>query len=186
MSTAQLVKIGIIGNAQVGKSSLMKRFVEDEFKDEYIHTIGVEFATRTVEFRYDATKLQIWDIAGDERFRTIISSYYRGSSGYIIMYDVTDIKSFNHVSMWFESVAQYARSDVNPCIILVGNKSDVDESSRVVSAEEGRELANQLGIPFFETSSKNASNVDDVFLWMVTGVKSNSSSHQNVPSQMCK
>eukprot|EP00658_Telonema_sp_P-2_P013245 TRINITY_DN15012_c0_g1_i2.p1 TRINITY_DN15012_c0_g1~~TRINITY_DN15012_c0_g1_i2.p1 ORF type:complete len:177 (+),score=15.79 TRINITY_DN15012_c0_g1_i2:169-699(+) len=172
MSNALLAKVIIIGDAKVGKSSLMKRFIDDEFSDEYLHTIGVDYAARIVEFGHDATKLQIWDTAGQERFRIIINSYYRDSKGYIVMYDVSDIESFNHLKMWIASIAKLANKKADPYIMLVGNKSDVDISDRVVSAEDGRKLANQFNIPFFETSAKTGSNVDDVFLRMISGIKS--------------
>ena len=107
-------------------------------------------------------KLQIWDTAGQERFRTITSAYYRGADGIIMVYDVTNQESFNHVADWLTEVNRYASEGT--CKLLVGNKSD--RSDRIVSAEEAREYAEGLQIPFLETSAKNADNVENAFLTM--------------------
>lgn len=107
-------------------------------------------------------KLQIWDTAGQERFRTITSAYYRGADGIIMVYDVTNQESFNHVADWLTEVNRYASEGT--CKLLVGNKSD--RPDRAVSAEEAREYAEKLNIPFLETSAKNADNVEKAFLTM--------------------
>ena len=107
-------------------------------------------------------KLQIWDTAGQERFRTLTSAYYRGADGIIMVYDVTNQESFNHVADWLTEVNRYASEGT--CKLLVGNKSD--RSDRAVSAEEAREYAEKLNIPFLETSAKNADNVEKAFLTM--------------------
>ena len=107
-------------------------------------------------------KLQIWDTAGQERFRTITSAYYRGADGIIMVYDVTNQESFNHVADWLTEVNRYASEGT--CKLLVGNKSD--RSDRIVSAEEARDYAERLEIPFLETSAKNADNVENAFLTM--------------------
>ena len=110
----------------------------------------------------NTVKLQIWDTAGQERFRTITSAYYRGADGIIMVYDVTNQESFNHVADWLTEVNRYASEGT--CKLLVGNKSD--RSDRAVSAEEAREYAEKLNIPFLETSAKNADNVEKAFLTM--------------------
>merc|ERR1712070_921944 len=107
-------------------------------------------------------KLRIWDTAGQERFRTITSAYYRGADGIIMVYDVTNQESFNHVADWLTEVNRYASEGT--CKLLVGNKSD--RPDRAVSAEEAREYAEKLNIPFLETSAKNADNVEKAFLTM--------------------
>jgi Ras-related protein Rab-1A len=109
-------------------------------------------------------KSQIWDTAGQERFRVITSSYYRGSKGIMIVYDVSDRQSFHHVRMWAQEIEKYAGPDASStCRLLVGNKSDVHSSKRVVPEDEGRELAEELGIHFVETSAKNAHNIEHAF-----------------------
>ena len=168
----QRIKVGLVGDARVGKSSLMGRFINDTFTDVYSMTIGVDSEMRTMELREELVRLLIWDFAGHEQFRAVTTAFYRDNDTFLIVYDVSNRVTFNKVSGLFESIKKNINANVNPLvIILVGNKSDVDESSRVVSAEEGRELANQLGIPFFETSAKNGTNVEDVFLTLVASVR---------------
>ena len=112
--------------------------------------------------------MQVWDTAGQERFRTITASYYRGSNGIIIVYDVTDRESFDHVSYWVKEIDRLATSDV--CRLLVGNKTDLTEK-RAVSTEEGKALANQFGIAFLETSARDNSNVDEMFNQMAAAMQ---------------
>ena len=114
-------------------------------------------------------KMQIWDTAGQERFRTITSSYYRGAHGIIVVYDVTDRESFKNVENWMKEISRYASENVSK--LLVGNKSDI-EGKKVVSYEEGKELADQLGVKFLETSAKTAQNVESAFLTMSSEIKS--------------
>mmetsp|Transcript_21520 Transcript_21520/g.35446 ORF Transcript_21520/g.35446 Transcript_21520/m.35446 type:complete len:143 (+) Transcript_21520:449-877(+) len=112
--------------------------------------------------------LHQWDTAGQERFRTITSSYYRGAHGIIVVYDVTDMESFNNVKQWLHEIDRYACENVNK--LLVGNKSDL-EKKRVVSTEQAQEFANSLGIEFMETSAKNATNVENAFTTMSAQIK---------------
>jgi Ras-related protein Rab-1A len=112
--------------------------------------------------------LQIWDTAGQERFRTITSSYYRGAHGIIVVYDVTDIETFNNVKQWLQEIDRYASEGVNK--LLVGNKSDL-VSKKVVEYQVAKDFADSLGIPFLETSAKNATNVEQAFLTMAKQIK---------------
>jgi len=113
-------------------------------------------------------KLQIWDTAGQERFRTITSSYYRGAHGIIVVYDVTDQESFNNVKQWMNEIDRYANEKVNK--MLVGNKCDLT-SKKVVDYNAAKEFADQLGIPFLETSAKNSTNVEQAFITMAAEIK---------------
>ena len=113
--------------------------------------------------------MQVWDTAGQERFRTITASYYRGSNGIIIVYDVTSRDSFDHVSYWIKEIDRLATPDV--CKLLVGNKTDLTEK-RVVTTEEGKALANQFGVAFLETSARDNSNVEEMFLQMAKAMQS--------------
>jgi len=113
-------------------------------------------------------KLQIWDTAGQERFRTITSSYYRGAHGIIVVYDVTDAESFNNVRQWLHEIDRYASDKVNK--LLVGNKCDLTEK-RVISYQQGKELADSLGLEFLETSAKNSTNVENAFVTMASQIK---------------
>lgn len=157
-----LFKLVLIGDTGVGKSCLLLRFADDAFTESYISTIGVDFRFRTVRVDGKTVKLQIWDTAGQERFRTITSAYYRGADGIILVYDVTSQESFDHVSDWLSEVNRYANQGT--CKLLVGNKSDMQD--KVVTAQNAKEYADSLGIPFLETSAKNSTNVEEAFLTM--------------------
>jgi len=144
------------------------RFADDTYTESYISTIGVDFKIRTIELDGKTIKLQIWDTAGQERFRTITSSYYRGAHGIIIVYDITDRDSFDNVKQWLNEIDRYACENVNK--LLVGNKSDL-ESKRQVDFEEAKAFADERGIPFLETSAKNATNVEKAFMTMAGEIK---------------
>ncbi|KAL8554034.1 hypothetical protein ACS0TY_002317 [Phlomoides rotata] len=150
-----LFKLLLIGDSSVGKSCLLLRFADDSYVDSYISTIGVDFKIRTVELDGKTIKLQIWDTAGQERFRTITSSYYRGAHGIIIVYDVTEMESFNNVKQWLNEIDRYANDSV--CKLLVGNKCDLVES-KVVSTETGKVL-NILYHHILSESSKKISKM---------------------------
>ncbi|KAG2158148.1 P-loop containing nucleoside triphosphate hydrolase protein [Suillus bovinus] len=172
-----LFKLLLIGDSGVGKSCLLLRFADDTYTESYISTIGVDFKIRTIELEGKTVKLQIWDTAeGQERFRTITSSYYRGAHGIIVVYDVTDNETFTNVKQWLQEIDRYASEGVNK--LLVGNKSDLT-SKKVVEYSVAKaciyleyfEFADQLSIPFLETSAKNATNVEQAFLTMAKQIK---------------
>jgi len=158
-----LFKLVLIGDSGVGKSCLLLRFADDSFTDSYISTIGVDFRFRTVNIDMKTVKLQIWDTAGQERFRTITSAYYRGAHGIIMVYDVTNYESFEHVEEWLNEVNRHASESTLK--LLVGNKADLQDDKKVRS-EEAKKFADTLGISFLETSAKNATNVEAAFLTM--------------------
>lgn len=176
-----LIKLLLIGNTSCGKSSLLLRYVEDSFELSRIATIGIDFRMRTIDVLGKRAKLQIWDTAGQERFRAITQAYYRGAMGIIIMYDVTDRESFEDVKRdWIKNVDQHVGVEVRKT--LVGNKSD-KAAERVVSTEEGQQLADKLGIRFFETSALRGDNVDNVFLSIATDVREQlDEDDQRIPS----
>ncbi|KAI9651642.1 MAG: hypothetical protein M1829_002580 [Trizodia sp. TS-e1964] len=176
-----LFKLLLIGDSGVGKSCLLLRFADDTYTESYISTIGVDFKIRTIELDGKTVKLQIWDTAGQERFRTITSSYYRGAHGICVVYDVTDMDSFNNVKQWLQEIDRYATEGVNK--LLVGNKSDMSDK-KVVEYTVAKEFADSLGIPFLETSAKNASNVEQAFLTMARQIKERMGTtvSQNKPS----
>lgn len=155
-----IMKLLLVGDSGVGKSCLLLRFVEDKFNPSFITTIGIDFKIRTIESKGKRIKLQVWDTAGQERFRTITTAYYRGAMGIVLIYDVTDSRSFESVENWFLTVTQHANEDAQ--IFLVGNKCD-DDVNRQVSKEEGQALAAKLNIPFLEASAKSNENVDSIF-----------------------
>uniref|UniRef100_A0A182X8H7 Ras-related protein Rab-3 n=1 Tax=Anopheles quadriannulatus TaxID=34691 RepID=A0A182X8H7_ANOQN len=155
-----MFKLLIIGNSSVGKTSFLFRYADDSFTSAFVSTVGIDFKVKTV-FRHDKrVKLQIWDTAGQERYRTITTAYYRGAMGFILMYDITNEESFNSVQDWVTQIKTYSWD--NAQVILVGNKCDM-EDERVISFERGKQLADQLGVEFFETSAKENVHVTDVF-----------------------
>lgn len=156
-----IFKIVLLGDSGVGKSNLVFRFTKNEFNKDSKSTIGVEFATKTVQIEDDKlVKAQIWDTAGQERYRSIASSYYRGAVGALLVYDVTDRNSFNHVPMWLKEVEENAEMDC--LIMLVGNKMDLHEQ-RTVFVRDGRSFARKNGLAFIETSALDATGVDTAF-----------------------
>lgn len=155
-----MFKILIIGNSSVGKTSFLFRYADDSFTSAFVSTVGIDFKVKTVIRREKRMKLQIWDTAGQERYRTITTAYYRGAMGFILMYDVTNEESFNSVQDWVTQIKTYSWD--NAQVILVGNKSDM-EAERVVTYDRGKQLADQLGLEFFETSAKENINVKNVF-----------------------
>jgi len=155
-----LLKVVMVGDSGVGKSSLLKRFANRDFTGDYISTIGVDFEIKTLEIDGKTVKLQIWDTAGQERFQNITTSYYRGAHCIILVYDITQLETFEHVHKWHRQIQEHSNSNVQ--ILLVGNKSDLGEN-RQVPYEDAEEMANNLGITVFETSAKDATNVDQAF-----------------------
>ncbi|CBK19727.2 uncharacterized protein [Blastocystis hominis] len=161
------IKLLMIGDSGVGKTCLLMQYASKTFIKTFITTIGIDFKIKTVNVLGKTVKLQIWDTAGQERFRTITTSYVRGSEGILLVYDVTDRNSFESISSWMEQISQHADSSVNK--ILIGNKCDL-EAQRAVSTEEGRKLAERFGIPFAETSAQTNQNVDEAFMTLAEAV----------------
>lgn len=155
-----LYKIIIVGDTCVGKSNILSRYIKNVFREDSKSTVGVELGNKLLKVKGTNTKLQIWDTAGQERYRSITSSYYKGSHGCFIVYDITNEPSFESVEKWFEQVQKEGSKDVS--IILVGNKCDL-ENERKVPKEKGEEKAKQLNIPFFETSALSNIKIEDIF-----------------------
>ncbi|CAD7681980.1 unnamed protein product [Nyctereutes procyonoides] len=161
MAYAYLFKYIIIGDTGVGKSCLLLQFTDKRFQPVHDLTIGVEFGARMITIDGKRIKLQIWDTAGQESFRSITRSYYRGAAGALLVYDITRRDTFNHLTTWLEDARHYSNS--NMVIMLIGNKSDL-ESRREVNKEEGEAFAREHGLIFMETSAKTASNVEEAFI----------------------
>jgi len=155
-----LFKAVIIGDAEVGKTSITTRFAYGTFTDGYISTLGVDFIVKSLPIDNLVVKLQMWDTAGQERYAGVRPIYYRGAKGALLVFDITMRQSFVNVDKWYDQVRKFSGTDVP--IILVGNKIDLVES-RVVSTDEVQVYAAQKGMPFFETSAKTDYAVNDVF-----------------------
>ena len=156
-----LLKYIIIGDAAVGKSNLLLRYVHGQFKPEYQLTIGVEFGAKNIEIDSKMFRIQIWDTAGQENFRSITRAYYKNSVCALVVYDISSRDSFNNVMSWIEDCRNQSPKTI--FIVLVGNKCDL-EDKRQVTYEEGKELADKNELLFFESSAKDGINVDDIFI----------------------
>nr|ADE77443.1 unknown [Picea sitchensis] len=183
MSYAYLFKYIIIGDTGVGKSCLLLQFTDKRFQPVHDLTIGVEFGARMITIRNKPIKLQIWDTAGQESFRSITRSYYRGAAGALLVYDITRCQlafmymiktegsryhfiikqreTFTHLSTWLEDARQHASP--NMTIMLIGNKCDLAHR-RAVTTEEGAQFAKENGLIFLETSAKTSQNVEEAFI----------------------
>ena len=156
-----LLKYIIIGDAAVGKSNLLLRYVHGQFKPEYQLTIGVEFGAKNIEIDSKMFRIQIWDTAGQENFRSITRAYYKNSVCALVVDDISSRDSFNNVMSWIEDCRNQSPKTI--FIVLVGNKCDL-EDKRQVTYEEGKELADKNELLFFESSAKDGINVDDIFI----------------------
>ncbi|CAF4640661.1 unnamed protein product [Rotaria socialis] len=182
-----LLKLLLIGDSGVGKSSLLKRFSDNIFTESFLPTIGVDFKIRTLNHNGKNIKLQIWDTAGQERFRTITecrfikyrnqfertkidllvlfsASYYRGAQGIILVFDLTDLESFDNIKKWLTEIERNGHEDVKK--LLVGNKCDLT-AEKVVDYGKAKKFADSLHIPYIETSAKDSNNVEQTFKDMI-------------------
>jgi len=162
-----LFKVVLIGDSGVGKSNLLSRFTRNEFNLESKSTIGVEFATRSINVDSKTVKAQIWDTAGQERYRAITSAYYRGAVGALLVYDIAKHATYVNVTRWLKELRDHA--DSNIVIMLVGNKSDL-KHLRAVPTDEAKAFSTENGLSFIETSALDASNVESAFQTILTDI----------------
>ncbi|KAL8144003.1 hypothetical protein V2J09_017035 [Rumex salicifolius] len=162
-----LFKIVLIGDSGVGKSNILSRFTRNEFCLDSKSTIGVEFATRTLQVEGKTVKAQIWDTAGQERYRAITSAYYRGAVGALLVYDITKRQTFDNLLRWLRELRDHA--DSNIVIMMAGNKSDL-KHLRAISEDDGKALAEKEGLSFLETSALEAFNVEKAFQTVLTDI----------------
>lgn len=171
----------MIGDSGVGKTNILGRFTRDEFNLDSKSTIGVEFATRTVNIDNKIIKAQIWDTAGQERYRAITSAYYRGAVGALLLYDVTSTQSYKNISRWLQELQDHA--DSNIVLMLVGNKCDL-KHLRAVPTEEAKQFASQNKLLFIETSALDGTDVALAFRNILTEIYHRVSAAENVHANL--
>lgn len=162
-----LFKVVLIGDSGVGKSNLLSRFTRNEFNLESKSTIGVEFATRSIQVDSKTIKAQIWDTAGQERYRAITSAYYRGAVGALLVYDIAKHITYENTEKWLRELRDHA--DSNIVIMLVGNKSDL-RHLRAVPTDEAKAFAERNNLSFIETSALDSTNVETAFQNILTDI----------------
>ena len=149
-----------IGDANVGKTSLIKRYCQNDFNNAYLTTIGIDFQTKNINMNNKNIKIQIWDTAGQERYRIMAKNYYNSSDGFIIVYDITKRESFNNINTWIEQISNSAQNYSKS--VIFANKCDLKDI-RKVKIDEGKELAKQYNFKFYETSAKDSINIKEGF-----------------------
>lgn len=176
-----LFKFLVIGNANTGKSCLLHQFIENKFKSESSHTIGVEFGSKVINCGGKTVKLQIWDTAGQERFRSVTRSYYRGAAGALLVYDISSRETYTALTNWLTDARTLASPDI--AIVLVGNKKDL-EADRDVTFMEAARFAQENELMFLETSARTGENVEEVFLKCARTILAKIESGQLDPEKM--
>ncbi|XP_055914879.1 ras-related protein Rab-21 [Eupeodes corollae] len=159
-SSSYNLKIVLLGEGCVGKTSIVLRYVEDKFNNKHISTLQASFLTKKITLGDKRIQLNIWDTAGQERFHALGPIYYRASNGAILVYDITDQDSFQKVKNWVKELKKMLGSDI--VITIVGNKTDL-EKDRTVKIEEAQSYAQAVGATFFETSAKLNEGIEELF-----------------------
>jgi len=159
-------KVLLLGDSTVGKTCFLLRYCDKTFQDAHLSTIGLDYRVKTMTLKNKKNiKLQIWDTAGQDRFRAITKNYYKGANGIILIYDVTNLQTYENVKNWITQI----REETNPNVViyLAGNKIDIPEEEKAVKTEEGKEIADEYKLQFKETSAKDGINVNEVFQELV-------------------
>ena len=166
MTDELVYKVLLLGDSSVGKTCFLLRYCDKSFQEAHLSTIGLDYRLKSMTLQNDKNiKLQIWDTAGQDRFRAITKNYYKGANGIILIYDVTNKQSYENVKNWLTQIKEEANPNV--IIYLAGNKIDVEEEQRVISTEDGQKIADEYKLPFKETSAKNGINVNEIFQELV-------------------
>ena len=168
MLSSKPLKLLLIGDSNVGKTSLLLRYLDNTFSDKYITTIGVEFKSKDITLNNNTYKIHIWDTAGQERYKSITRNFYKHAEGIIFVYDITNKTSFSNLKNWISN----AENEADFKIIIVGNKLDM-ESRREVSIEQLKKLAKKKNCKYFETSAKDNINVENLFLSIINEMINN-------------
>ena len=162
MSDDTVYKVLLLGDSSVGKTCVLLRYCDKTFQEAHLSTIGLDYRLKTMTLENGKNiKLQIWDTAGQDRFRAITKNYYKGANGIILIYDVTNLQTYENVKNWINQIREEANPNV--VIYLAGNKVDVNEELRVVKTEEGQKIADEYNLTFYETSAKSGININEIF-----------------------
>ena len=155
-------KVLLLGDSSVGKTCFLLRYCDKSFQDVHLSTIGLDYRLKSMTLKNNKNiKLQIWDTAGQDRFRAITKNYYKGANGIILIYDVTNMQTYENVKNWISQIKEEASPNV--IIYLVGNKIDVPDEQRLIKAEDGQKIADEFNLPFKEASAKDGTNVNEIF-----------------------
>ncbi len=157
---SEYIKIVVIGDSNVGKSSLIHRYIEDSYSPDQSNTVGVDFFAKKAQVAGKTYTVQVWDTAGQERFRAMVRTYFRNASAAIVVFDLTKKVSFEHINDWLNEIQEDL--DDNTPVLLVGSKADLKEN-RVISEEAAKALAEKRGLVYFEASAVNSQNVQQLF-----------------------
>ena len=164
-------KVLLLGDTTVGKTCFLLKYTDKIFQDVHITTIGLDYRLKTMTLKSGKNvKLQIWDTAGQDRFKAITKNYYKGANGIILVYDVTNTKTYDNIKTWISQIREEATPNV--VVYLCGNKIDMKDN-RSVSTEEGKKLSQEFGLPFHETSAKDGININETFEDLVERIDSN-------------
>ena len=170
-SEPPLYKILLLGDSTVGKTCFLLRYMDDSFLDLHMATIGLDYRLKTMILEdQKIVKVQLWDTAGQDKFRAITRNYYKGASGIILLFDVTNIKSFENIKKWINEIKEEISEKVS--IILIGNKID-NANERKISKEQGEKLASEIGVKFFETSAKTGEGINECVFYLVKKIFEN-------------
>ena len=161
------IKIMTLGNSDVGKTSFILRFAKNSYRDTKLITLGIDLETKIIALNNKKYQIDLFDTAGQERYKSISLNTVKNADGIILMYDITNQKSYDSISEWMEKISENLESDIP--IILIGNKCDLNKE-RIISKEEGKELSNKYQLSFFETSNKTGENVEEAVLDLINKI----------------
>ena len=177
-----IFKIITLGESGIGKTSLIKRFAHDIFEENHLASIGLDFLIKVIDIENKIIKIQLWDICGSERIRIVSPIYYRRTNGAIVAYDISDKWSFDQVKFWVNEVKKHPEIKTN--VVIVGTKCDILD--REVTEEEGKKLADELGVKYFETSAKTGYNVNEAYNFFIKDIIDNNKDFESEKIELRK
>jgi small GTP-binding protein len=158
MNYDEKCQILIIGDSTVGKTSLLYRYTEDKYSSQYLATVGIDFFTKDENFSGKMVRIKVWDTAGQERYKSLTQAFFRNAHGIILVFDVTNLESFSNLKYWIQSINMHLGEKHDMKMIIIGNKIDL---SREISKEDAENFAKQANVPYYETSAKNGTGINE-------------------------